>query len=1606
LSKEIAQTVGNKKFGLLLALLLALAVFATVGSHWQSAKATVTQGSYQVQGPYTAATNGCTTPAAAVVQVGTTLDYCVNAIADAAVVNPLQVTFTVPSQLQITSVVQIAGSAPQPACTISGAFGGNTVVCTYTGLSGTSTWQLKIVTIAVNRGILPAGAGNTTGGPAGSVSALLDDPSNGNAFATNNTAAITIQGALLAITKVHAPASPANGANVTYTLTVTNPAPGDGTGAAALNVHILDTIDSSVYASIQAVSAAGGTVNTCTPSTFPSSIFTVDCNIGTLAIGATATATITATLITIPAPAAGLPATTVTVNDVATATATNSPTATSNTDSFVVSGAAGAALPLLCEGLFQVDAFGHLMLGPVDPNPSGTAGVDMPCTTAAPRDVDNNVVGFDHRVCFVQEPGTIFPGPDAIQPPNTASPTGSTRWRIDTVSGTSNVQGQVLLVLSPTNTAGFANGGSLDCVRWYSTAPGEQNITLVDDHGQVVADWADGPSNGADQSEIFSTESCGVTPQVEAALFLLSEIACDPITAFTPLVKEWNLLIPTTITATALVNPVLIQPANLDQSVSLAANPNVGAILDPSAGMLVGTSKTFFENVLATHTNAFGTNVYLGIGALVTFTHTGTCGSFTLTDPLTFLNPTSVLPASFVTNSDGSVTSSTSVTVESVGKSIPFTFSTAGSTDCSGFAGSTNGVSITVTYANFLGSQNPVIPTETIQVTFVSQIPVKQVLLAWAGQRVLLEHDWRIPPGDGSPLGVCPFGPGTDIRYEKAAEGPGNFVPGLGINTSTLAPDQVEVTLSGDNSQINGKAGEGDAPDDPQGACISRAIYESEDQGEVDIEVFDESGSFGETKVAFVIYYMKFNQVAVSLVTQDYKPTHNGSSLLGIFSDWATGTTPTGPNPWDATKDAANNTADWNVSRDLLVRGRVSGWFLNSDPSGRARDATDPANVLPADRWVMPDDWVNIAGGAALANSFRPSYDLMFAPNNVSGLSLASPTGTLANILTLTIATPAGGAATSTTVFYVASAANLTVGQIIVVGTTPVTITAIAGNKITVTALGAAPAAFTPVLLSLGIPFEGPYSLIDIPGFSTLTGIGAALSNLGTAALFRDTTQGDGVVDWWDAPMPPANITVRIRGTGFIHQVFKSTVYYLGTPLSTAQLYPNPYYVSNIPESPYLPAVAAGGGFLWNSWGNDGPNTIGCLTSSFNPCNGGQGVYTFWQSLLLPGPNTSGVDSMGAGSDSSLSAADLAELTFIRNVAYADPSISRTMVVFSDNHGEFMVAANGDFKTDLTACASNALAGGKLCKPGDKVGVGSISAVADYPDFKKHGPVASNTATVNWTWGGFKDVTIEPGSTDQFRFVVFHGLDRDGFCDIGGATGGIGVSLHPVLSGAPNDTFTFVDSNGVTHTTPPELIDFLIDSGEGIVLNNSGGTVNDGKQFATGVPTFDVAARKALGLLTFPLDAPAMPAGTADECQAFIQVSNSLLGIMDVLVVAHNDEGNEGFEKIIDLTGTTSYTLNFRWSLITWAGADGIPVADALKGGASTKNPGGNDISASVTAVYGWNASGQSWLGYFPTGVNVPGANNLTSLSTGQAYWIAITGPGSVTWTVTTNVGG
>ena len=139
------------------------------------------------------------------------------------------------------------------------------------------------------------------------------------------------------------------------------------------------------------------------------------------------------------------------------------------------------------------------------------------------------------------------------------------------------------------------------------------------------------------------------------------------------------------------------------------------------------------------------------------------------------------------------------VTVTSVGVPIDFWFQT---NNCTQQNNSWTKVTITVGYPNVINSNSHFVPgPEMVRVNWVpAPAPAKQVFLAWAGQRIILEHDWRLPAGDFSEpggdadaSGVCAFSDDFDVTYIKGG-GPGNFLPG---------PNDADGTGNG-NVTING----------------------------------------------------------------------------------------------------------------------------------------------------------------------------------------------------------------------------------------------------------------------------------------------------------------------------------------------------------------------------------------------------------------------------------------------------------------------------------------------------------------------------------------------------------------------------------------------------------------------------------------------------------------------------------------------------------------------------------------------------------------------------------------------------------------------------------
>lgn len=230
------------------------------------------------------------------------------------------------------------------------------------------------------------------------------------------------------------------------------------------------------------------------------------------------------------------------------------------------------------------------------------------------------------------------------------------------------------------------------------------------------------------------------------------------------------------------------------------------------------------------------------------------------------------------------------------------------------------------------------------------------------------------------------------------------------------------------------------------------------------------------------------------------------------------------------------------------------------------------------------------------------------------------------------------------------------------------------------------------------------------------------------------------------------------------------------------------------------------------------------------------------------------------------------------------------------------------------------------------------------------------------------DFVVENLDGSQFIYVVFHALDRDGFCKAPDDA----VSLHPVID---------------------MPVDFVIEAGDGVIIETSNGAGAFGRS-ADDVTTFSTAenAASAAPIRSF---APLVD-GVTDECQAWIKVSQSIPGPLRVLVTTAGDDGKPiGFVADLSRTDAPTLSLNFRWSLVTWSGTDGITPGAALKGPA-----GGSDITGQTSAIYGWDAGAQRWLGYFPAGASVPGANDLSSLKAGSAYWIAITNPSGLTWPV------
>lgn len=207
----------------------------------------------------------------------------------------------------------------------------------------------------------------------------------------------------------------------------------------------------------------------------------------------------------------------------------------------------------------------------------------------------------------------------------------------------------------------------------------------------------------------------------------------------------------------------------------------------------------------------------------------------------------------------------------------------------------------------------------------------------------------------------------------------------------------------------------------------------------------------------------------------------------------------------------------------------------------------------------------------------------------------------------------------------------------------------------------------------------------------------------------------------------------------------------------------------------------------------------------------------------------------------------------------------------------------------------------------------------------------------------------------------------------------------------PNDDYTYTSSANlpvITSVSPAQ-----------VQVNTSGTTTTITGSNFTGVTGVTIGGSNA----------PIVGTPTSTSIVVTVPARTSTGTVEVVVTTPAGSNGTTGTQNDFTYTAastqTTTITLYVRWTLLAWQGVTGNALA-LLQG--QDDSAATNDVSSFVTAIYWWNASGvgcptgqdQCWFAFFPDGVNIPGANNFSTLTNGQAYWVAISGSQDIQWTV------
>jgi len=287
-------------------------------------------------------------------------------------------------------------------------------------------------------------------------------------------------------------------------------------------------------------------------------------------------------------------------------------------------------------------------------------------------------------------------------------------------------------------------------------------------------------------------------------------------------------------------------------------------------------------------------------------------------------------------------------------------------------------------------------------------------------------------------------------------------------------------------------------------------------------------------------------------------------------------------------------------------------------------------------------------------------------------------------------------------------------------------------------------------------------------------------------------------------------------------------------------------------------------------------------------------------------------------------------------------------IITQSGAGGASVGASGDFNLSFEGCDKNVHTGNPYCKVGDVVGHTRYHVIADYPEMTGQlPPLGSEVVQTNWTWGGFKQVTIVDTDAPSVKYVVAHVTDRYGVCDAIPPFNVRGVSLK-----------------------------WEIDAGNGSIIEGQGqpAPVDAGRRSAH-TTTFDTADTANEAIVKTVV--------AAGECQAWIKLTNSLLTPTNVRVtfpapLPLDEEGEIVLDVTVDFGAQVNKLLEAGWNLVT-AGRSGS-IRSAMSGN-----------EAKVSAIYTWDPVASNWKLFVPGGPAFLSA--FDQFEAGRAYWVQVKQP-------------